>query len=134
MHANEPASTPTPTTTDDTQSSVDAADRRSFLKGAAMVAGVAATGVLAAAPEAKADVTPTARATVRLSFSEKLLASSDAKKTLLAALDELFDKVGCQTCGLVGFDIHLEELILPYRSEISRQIQIKLEGGEWPPR
>jgi hypothetical protein len=96
-----------------------------------MVAGVAATGVLVAAPDANADVTPTARATVRLSFQSKLLASADAKKTLLAALDELFDKVGCPTCGLVGFDIHLEELILPYKSEISRQIQISLEGGEW---
>ena len=128
MHANEPTSTPAPATTDDTQSSTDAAERRAFLKGAALVAGVAATGVLAAAPEANADVTPRARATVRLSFNRKLLSTENASDLLHKALDELLGRVGCQTCGLVGFDIHLEELILPYRSEFATQVAIE-EGA-----
>ena len=71
MHANEPTSTPTPATTDDTQSSADAADRRAFLKGAAIVAGAAATGVFVTASGAEAAVKRSVPATVRLGFDAR---------------------------------------------------------------
>jgi len=127
MQTNEPTSTTTPATTNDTQSSADAADRRAFLKGAALVAGVAATGVLAAAPEANAAVRGRARATIRLSFTPRQLASDGASKLLHQALDELLENVGCLTCGLGGFDLELGELILPYKSDFANQVSI--EGG-----
>jgi hypothetical protein len=127
MHANEPTSTPTPATTDDTQSSTDATDRRAFLKGAAIVAGVAATGVLAAAPEANAAVRPKARAHIRVSFTRRQLASADASTLLHKALDEMLDQAGCPTCGLGGFDIHLEELAIQLKTEVA--FEAVLEDG-----
>ena len=100
MHANEPTSTPVPAPTDDTQSSADAADRRAFLKGAALVAGVAATGVLAAAPEANADRRRRHALPFGSAFGRQV-----RLVTLHDALDELLDRAGCRTCGLGGFDI-----------------------------
>ena len=125
MPANEPTSTPAPATTDDTQSSADAADRRAFLKGAALVAGVAATGVLAAAPEASAAVRGRARATFQLKFSKRQLTIDNLHK----ALDEVLNEAGCPTCGLNGFDIHLEELIQPFKSDLAT---VFLEEGIIP--
>jgi hypothetical protein len=127
MQTNEPNPTTAPATTDDTQSSADAADRRAFLKGAALVAGVAATGVLAAAPEANAaSVRGKARAVLQLKFSKRQLTIENLHK----ALDDVLDQAGCPTCGLVGFDIHLEELILPFKSDFATVI---LEEGSFIP-
>lgn len=125
MQANEPTSTTTPATTDDTQSSADAADRRSFLKGAALVAGAAATGVFAAAPGAEAEVKPRAHATVRLGFNARRLTPDD----LHAALEDILNRAGCPTCGLNGFDIILETII-PLR-EVKGTIQASIEEGSF---
>jgi hypothetical protein len=123
MQANDPTSTTTPATTDDTQSSADAADRRSFLKGAALVAGAAATGVFVTASEADAAVRPRAHATVRLGFNAR-----PSLRELQAALEDIVNQAGCPTCGLGGFDIHLETII---PLDVKGAIQASIEGGSF---
>ena len=122
MQTNEPTSTTTSATTDDTQSSTDAADRRSFLKGAALVAGATAAGVFVTASGADAAVKPRAHATVRLGFNAGRL-TLDA---LHAALDDIVNQAGCPTCGLNGFDLVLETII---PLEVKGAIQGSFEGG-----
>jgi hypothetical protein len=106
-----------------------AADRRSFLKGTALVAGVAATGVLTAAapaaPAAETSIKVTPRATMHVGFDQR---TRPALKDLYRSLEEVLNIAGCPNCGLVGLDIRFGlDYVLPLHTDVPGTAT--LEGG-----
>ncbi len=119
-----------------------AANRRVFLRGAAVAAGAAAAGSLATTAQAQTlyaerlgdpDGIPAVKlhpgkATLRLSFdSRKQPGIYDIQELIVRTLG----RTGCPTCGLVGLDIRLglDEIIQPDSGLAANAV---IEGGRLP--
>jgi hypothetical protein len=128
MHT--PATTPsTPQTPEAVQDIVSTANRRLFLKGTALVAGVAATGVLSAAAQ-DISITETSlkvipRAVIRVGFDMR---ARPTFRDVYRSLEEVLRIAGCPNCGLVGLDLRFGlDQVLPLSSEVPATGT--LEGG-----
>jgi hypothetical protein len=118
-----------PQTSEAAQNAVSTAKRRSFLKGTALVAGVAATGVLSAAAQdvsigdMSLKVSP--RAVIRVGFDVR---TRPTFKDVYRSLEEVLRIAGCPNCGLVGLDLRFGlDQVLPLGSEVPATGT--LEGG-----
>lgn len=95
----------TPTTEQDNK-------RRDFLRNSAITAGTVAA---AASIGISSDTSAQSLKTATLVKPKQLTASFDARQVekitkdeIWLVLERMFDIAGCPTCGLNGFDIHLE--------------------------
>jgi hypothetical protein len=129
MHTPEATPT-TPQVTETSQEAVAAANRRSFLKGTALVAGVAAAGALTTAAQAAPIAAPAlkvkARAVMRVGFDMR---TQPTLKDVYRSLEEVLNMLGCPNCGLVGLDLRFGlDQVLPLHSEVPAIAT--LEGGQ----
>ncbi|MEE9383255.1 MAG: hypothetical protein V3V08_07560 [Nannocystaceae bacterium] len=116
-------------TEDRPQADESADSRRSFLRGAATVAGVATAGaVLASSGDTQAAINPKLRLavepspvspTMRVSFSVR---HKVRLEDIQEALFQVLDQTGCPTCGLNGLDLRfgLDE-VLPLKTSVPTQ-------------
>ena len=128
MHTHE--TTPiVPQAPEAVQDVVSAANRRSFLKGTALVAGIAATGALSAAAQdislAETSLKVIPRVVLRVSFDVR---SRPTFKDVYRSLEDVLRIAGCPNCGLVGLDLRFGlDQVLPLGSEVPATGT--LEGG-----
>ena len=128
MHTHE--TTPiVPQAPEAVQDIVSAANRRSFLKGTALVAGIAATGALSAAAQdislAQTSLKVIPRAVMRVGFDMR---SRPTFKNVYRSLEDVLRIAGCPNCGLVGLDLRFGlDQVLPLGSEVPATGT--LEGG-----
>jgi hypothetical protein len=111
------------------QDIVSAANRRLFLKGTALVAGVAATGVLTAAAQdisiAETSLKVSPRAVIRVGFDMR---ARPTFRDVYRSLEEVLRLAGCPNCGLVGLDLRFGlDQVLPLSSEVPATGTV--EGG-----